>query len=237
MAERVSTADCRSSAQPHAGCLCLLPPAVTPFCPLCPDEENPWQQEVNASTIVVLNAGIHMVERQLFSQRLSDAVSWLQSAHPTVPILWRSSVPGHAFCQHPLSRAPLTRQQFEQLNHRDDLLIAGEPHYQWELVQDRNEAALEVLRNSSGWRGGGGAGQQQQPAVPLLSSAALSACLESGSAECVLPAGGVYLLDVYSFDRLRPDAHRPGDCLHQCLPGPVDTWNKLLFNLITRQAS
>lgn len=54
------------------------------------------------------------------------------------------------------------------------------------------------------------------------------------------------LHDTYHMSMLRPDAH-PGpyrkpypdiskkpqnDCLHWCLPGPIDTWNELLMNIM-----
>ncbi|KAG0190866.1 hypothetical protein DFQ28_001414 [Apophysomyces sp. BC1034] len=45
-------------------------------------------------------------------------------------------------------------------------------------------------------------------------------------------------LDV-ALSNLRGDSHsRPGrDCLHTCLPGPVDDWNRLIHHEITRQLS
>lgn len=55
----------------------------------------------------------------------------------------------------------------------------------------------------------------------------------------------VGVLDVTPAMRLRPDGHpdehwknewMPGyhDCVHWCLPGPIDTWNELLLELIKR---
>ena len=49
--------------------------------------------------------------------------------------------------------------------------------------------------------------------------------------------GGVYL-DVEGMTALRADGHvgrnrkDKVDCLHYCLPGPVDTWTQLLFNML-----
>lgn len=57
------------------------------------------------------------------------------------------------------------------------------------------------------------------------------------------------LLDIYHLSLLRPDGHpgpyrklhpdiskRPqNDCLHWCLPGPVDTWNDLLMEIVLNE--
>ncbi|PIM99496.1 hypothetical protein CDL12_28016 [Handroanthus impetiginosus] len=56
------------------------------------------------------------------------------------------------------------------------------------------------------------------------------------------------ILDVTEIMTMRPDGH-PGihwgnqwmkgysDCIHWCLPGPIDTWNELLLEIITRYVS
>lgn len=55
------------------------------------------------------------------------------------------------------------------------------------------------------------------------------------------------VLDITEMMVMRPDGH-PGvhwgnkwmkgysDCIHWCLPGPIDVWNELLFELIKRQS-
>ena len=46
---------------------------------------------------------------------------------------------------------------------------------------------------------------------------------------------GQFYLDILPLSRKRPDAHPgQGDCLHYCLPGPMDTWVILLMALIQR---
>ncbi|XP_039121097.1 protein trichome birefringence-like 26 [Dioscorea cayenensis subsp. rotundata] len=55
----------------------------------------------------------------------------------------------------------------------------------------------------------------------------------------------IKLLDIYHLSLLRPDGH-PGpygghqsvenDCIHWCLPGPIDTWNELLMKVINGDA-
>lgn len=53
------------------------------------------------------------------------------------------------------------------------------------------------------------------------------------------------MLDVFHLSLLRPDGHpdryrgigmekKPADCLHWCTPGPVDTWNYLMMEVILK---
>lgn len=47
--------------------------------------------------------------------------------------------------------------------------------------------------------------------------------------------GGWVLLDAYSPSLFRADMHLGGngpDCLHYCMFGPYDHWNRLLYNII-----
>lgn len=47
------------------------------------------------------------------------------------------------------------------------------------------------------------------------------------------PSDGWWLIDSYTPTVLRPDLHRGGaDCLHYCIPGPVDHWVRLLYNVL-----
>lgn len=79
---------------------------------------------------------------------------------------------------------------------------------------------------------------------------------EFGKAAAVGSANGarMELLDVYHLSLLRPDGH-PGpymklhpfdqeegkkvrvqnDCLHWCLPGPIDTWNDLMMEMLIKE--
>ncbi|KAG8384792.1 hypothetical protein BUALT_Bualt04G0155300 [Buddleja alternifolia] len=60
-------------------------------------------------------------------------------------------------------------------------------------------------------------------------------------------SGNIFgILDVTEIMSMRPDGH-PGvhwgnrkgysDCIHWCLPGPIDTWNELLLEMIKRQST
>ena len=44
---------------------------------------------------------------------------------------------------------------------------------------------------------------------------------------------GAYIIDANATSFFRPDHHLgPGDCLHYCIPGPVDTWLIFFWNLL-----
>lgn len=40
------------------------------------------------------------------------------------------------------------------------------------------------------------------------------------------------VMDAYDINILRPDHHRPPDCLHSCCPGKMDVYNQLLLHLM-----
>ena len=177
------------------------------------DVENPWRALVTPTTLLVVNSGVHVIEPAVFREQLTEMLQWLRSTHPCVTIFWRSSVPGHADCNSVWHQLPLTRSQYAHFDRQDQLLHRGNSQYMWEKVRKLNEVAREVI-HSPPW--------SDAPTCPSSASYRI---------------GGVYELDVDSFDKLRPDAHRPSDCLHQCLPGPVDTWTRLLYNVLIGNAS
>jgi hypothetical protein len=171
------------------------------------------------SSIVVLNAGIHVVPEDVYRQQVSIALSRLQQQHPNVSVIWRSTTYGHAECFHPLHIVPYTNQQFALINRARPVSYRSGPGWGWEQVPRMNEIAAEELHKAR-----------------LNRSSALQQ--QGGeSSSWPVPLGSVHLLDVLPFDRLRPDCHRPSDCLHQCLPGPIDTWNVVLYNILIGRAS
>eukprot|EP00421_Protoceratium_reticulatum_P045177 CAMPEP_0168440630 /NCGR_PEP_ID=MMETSP0228-20121227/43072_1 /TAXON_ID=133427 /ORGANISM="Protoceratium reticulatum, Strain CCCM 535 (=CCMP 1889)" /LENGTH=358 /DNA_ID=CAMNT_0008454927 /DNA_START=114 /DNA_END=1190 /DNA_ORIENTATION=+ len=54
--------------------------------------------------------------------------------------------------------------------------------------------------------------------------------VHNGISQGIFQEAGFHLLDAYASGILRRDRHI--DCLHSCLPGPIDHWNDLLFNLL-----
>ena len=177
------------------------------------DVEYPWRNLVTPTTLLVINTGVHVMESGVYRSNLQDVLTWLRSTYPCVTIVWRSSVPGHADCNSPWHQMPLTRSRYLHFDQQGQLLHRGNPVYKWEDVRALNAVARELIANIT-----------RDPDPICASSSAFR-------------VGGVYEIDVDSFDKLRPDSHRPSDCLHQCLPGPVDTWNRLLYNVLIGQAS
>ncbi|GAA6013866.1 hypothetical protein JCM10207_008217 [Rhodosporidiobolus poonsookiae] len=93
------------------------------------------------------------------------------------------------------------------------------------LIRDPSQwaAALDASAgNQNGWF-----------LAPVLNSIAASVLASPSSSAS--PAPKTHLLDVYDQSLLRPDAHRfpgIGDCLHWCLPGPADEWNKAWWHAL-----
>ncbi|CAN0105017.1 unnamed protein product [Scytosiphon promiscuus] len=55
--------------------------------------------------------------------------------------------------------------------------------------------------------------------------------------EAFTAADGWTLLDAYGPTVLRADSHAGDDGLHYCVPGPIDHWVKLLYNILLEKAS
>ena len=184
------------------------------------DVESPWRHLVRNDTILIINRGVHVVEAARFRDEMVEVLRWLRSAHPCATILWRSSVPGHADCNSVWQQTPLSRERYDHFDRQDQLLHRGNTEYRWEEVRQLNAVARQLIRSAN------------------FSLSAHAAAVCSSSYSTTAPsAGAIVELDVDSFDKLRSDSHRPGDCLHQCLPGPVDTWNRLLYNVLIGRAS
>jgi len=57
-------------------------------------------------------------------------------------------------------------------------------------------------------------------------------------AECLSNRYGVSFVDVYYLSSFRPDAAvKMGDCVHSCLPGPVDEWSRLILSLLVHDGN
>ena len=202
--------------------------------------DGPWRHLLQPRTILLANAGVHVLPADEYREELTEALSWVQSQHPNVTVIWRTTAPGHAYCHERLHAMPLTNHQYELLNGADSFLLIGEnAQYHWSDVVGLNAVAASVISELHS------AALATPRNLTAMSEDELLRCLRDGGgdglmspgSECVLHDGGVEVLDIYPLDRLRPDSHRAQDCLHQCLPGPLDEWTKILFNLLVNQAS
>ena len=177
------------------------------------DVESPWRQLVTNDTMVVINRGVHVVEAGRFREQMAELLQWLRSAHPCATILWRSSVPGRADCNSVWQQAPLSRARHNHFDRQEQLLHRYNAEYRWEGVRQLNEVARQLIRSASF----------------ALCRCLLLVVIRGCQCRRHMRARRGQLR------QLRPDSHRPGDCLHQCLPGPVDTWNRLLYNVLIGQ--
>lgn len=88
--------------------------------------------------------------------------------------------------------------------------------------------------------------RSDETGLPETEAAFHAAQVEEFRAAAAAAAGGRFLLmDVSGMMQMRGDGH-PGqyghwphekvgfgiDCVHWCLPGPVDAWNELLLHLL-----
>lgn len=84
------------------------------------------------------------------------------------------------------------------------------------------------------------AGDEQDQIIQDIAREEFAKAVGSGGGK-----NGVHLemLDVYHLSLLRPDGHPDNyrgigrdkhDCLHWCLPGPIDTWNDLMMQMVLR---
>lgn len=179
------------------------------------DVEEPWRNALTPDTILVLNSGVHVIDIELYRQHLQEVLLWLWNNYPLVTVIWRSSVPGHADCNNVLNQLPFTRARYEHFDRQDQLLHQGNVEYNWTAIRQLNAEASLVLES-----------------FRISRTCSTGSTCGSSINDEGIGFGGWYELDVDSFDRLRPDGHRPGDCLHQCLPGPIDTWNQLLYHFL-----
>jgi len=175
------------------------------------DVESPWTHLVRNNSIIVMNSGAHTVPIEQYIFRLTQAINYIRDNFTGVKLIWRTSVPGHSNCGNPALQSPLTQAQFSQINKVNYLTFAGKPEWQWELLPQLNIVARETFTELFGHAAG------QFPIDDMVNN-------------------DWFELDAYSLNKLRPDSHRAPDCLHQCTPGPIDEWNRILFAILDKKA-
>jgi hypothetical protein len=151
-------------------------------------------------------AGAHASINSAHLARLHKLWPALRRLAPGSPVFWRTSSAGHPFCRHTVAAPPLAAPvDFAAL-----LAAKRAAHPE--------AATLDQFEDSDyqpGWH---------WDLLPQQNAATLAA----------LPQG-VHVLDVAPGVLLRQDSHpqfkygkrQRQDCLHYCLPGPIDTWVEL----------
>ena len=112
------------------------------------DKEVEWAKTLETANIslLVLNRGAHYVEDAVLISELNTTLSYLQSNHPEVSILWRTTPYGHLdFAGHEISPPlsfPLRPDQLQKYNYdsfeRQNQLVVSllQEHYPEVLVLD-----------------------------------------------------------------------------------------------------
>lgn len=133
------------------------------------------------------------------------AVSNVSAAHPDVSIMYRYSPPGHVGCESEYFSAPLSTAQNESVYHQNHTKF-GPRHY------TRAYRWFDVVEQNY----------------------ELQRLLHDNFPQVVH-------INVVNSTALRVDQHLikscrfcPPDCLHYCLPGPIDQWVIFIYNALVR---
>ena len=172
--------------------------------------------EQNFPTVLVLNRGAHYVPDDQLKLEMKSLIkvvqTWLKKCEKDYKIechfFWRTSVPGHIGC-NTTERAMTT------------------PVYDLHDIEKtwiKNKSLYNDISREYHWHD---FQHQNEIVLDLLK--------ESGLLEKL----NVQVIDAYHINTLRPDEHRAnaGDCLHNCFPGKMDVYNRLLLHYLKMQRS
>lgn len=122
---------------------------------------------------------------------------------PALNIIYRPSVPGHVDCdKHFTSSRPLTAPQSNDIFLLPDTVRKNAQGYRWFELLPQNDQVIHALRKEF----------PQVLILNVLASTALRA-------------------DSHKIANTRGETHNP-DCLHYCMPGPVDEWVVFLLGAL-----
>lgn len=114
-----------------------------------------------------------------------------------------------------------------------DMVDAAPEDYHWSEFRESNtilEEAFSVSASSNSSLVGGVRDGEGRDAQQRIYGGGVNLKVGGAAGE------GWKILDAYTPTTLRADSHIGGrDCLHYCLPGPVDHWITLLYNIILQQ--
>ncbi|KAI8074783.1 hypothetical protein BC940DRAFT_315368 [Gongronella butleri] len=168
--------------------------------------EWPYSRQLLWFRIFILNRSPVLEDDWTFAQELVETVANIRRMQPQALIIYRASIAGHPYCDD--ADAPLL--------YRDD----DAPMTRWQRwfgTGQRNGTIGQPWTDA------------QRTQLPYGWSRHIR---RNQLAQAIVEAaGGVYLDMATSLD-LRPDAHLGGsDCLRFCMPGPLDDWATLLYNV------
>lgn len=147
---------------------------------------------------IVLNAGLHMLPTPRVEAHTRALIRWLNSTRPHVDVIWRTGVPGHVGCKS--AAAPLPTAYVSPRGPKLD-------PFGWAHVGPHDALRASLFDSLLG----GG------KKVRYLDAAVISN----------VRADRHLLFREKNNHSNKPDHYRY-DCLHYCLPGPPDDWNRAL---------
>ncbi|KAG7341630.1 GDSL/SGNH-like acyl-esterase family protein [Nitzschia inconspicua] len=172
--------------------------------------------------VIVMNRGAHYKNDTVLLTDLREIIREIQAWQEECSLrsikchfFWRTSVPGHPQCNHSATSFSAPVNDIEKMEAMiADLSLYNNRtlEYHWFDYQHQNLLVEELL---------------QHELLPPKPDTIISN-------ENVLQ-----ILDAYYLNVLRPDEHRAhqGDCLHNCYPGKMDVYSRMLFHYLLQQRS
>jgi hypothetical protein len=167
--------------------------------------------------VIVMNRGAHYKNDTALltgvRRVIQEVRAWQEECHRRnikCHFFWRTSVPGHPQCNYTATSfsTPVNDlAKMEAMISNRSLYNNRTLQYHWFDYQHQNLLVEDLLRQEL-----------------LLNNA-------------VDTDNTVQILDGYYLNVLRPDEHRSfqGDCLHNCYPGKVDVYSRLLLHYLIQQ--
>jgi len=152
---------------------------------------------------IVMNAGLHVLPSKTVQQHATRLAHWLQTTHYRL-LIWRTAVPGHVNCTAHI--APLAEAYTPPAAHE----------YRWDHLAVHDALRRSIFDTVLGGR------------MKYLDAAAVSNRRADRHLGLHIPRSPSRSQHVARGAGRADDVSRAPDCLHYCLPGPPDDWNRVL---------
>ena len=182
-----------------------------------------WKDEINNFGIIILNSGTWMVNPvaihhlktievtdNMFAAYMRRTATFLRNNYNGV-VIFRTNYPGHPNCHQydgPL-KEPLPRPYPKRWQK-----------YNWESIFSRNAKATGIFKRSG---------------AVILNVEPMTSLRPDGHVSVWHPKN--YIWNGTSATKTTSEENTAVDCLHYCIPGPMDTWTVLLINLLNGNIS
>ena len=179
--------------------------------------------------VIVMNRGAHYVNDTSLISDLKNNFDEIKEWQMTCKqlgmkchFLWRTTVPGHPLCNTRNYTKPVNNLQEMESLIADPLNYNSHTiNYHWQDYQHQNELVLKMLSDHYGTNSG---------SYSISRNSSYSNSTSSIEYD---------IMDAYYLNVLRPDEHRAHqkDCLHNCYPGKMDVYNRLLLHYVRMRRS